>query len=144
MNGSVVVVVLCAVVGYVVVSYLMSRGSKDAHSSTRDRGDQESSGDTHSNHSGRRHEADGSTSGESSSDSPTPSLTWFEILGVAASSSAGEVTRAYRIKISQYHPDKVSKLGLEIRQLAETRSKEINSAYDEWMRLRRGRNRADA
>lgn len=62
---------------------------------------------------------------------------WFEILGVTETASVSEIEHAYRVKISQYHPDKVAQLGEDIRQLAEAKSKEINAAYDAAMRLRR-------
>jgi DnaJ like chaperone protein len=58
-------------------------------------------------------------------------------LGVAESASLAEIDHAYRMQISQYHPDKVARLGDDIRQLAEARSKEINGAYDIAIRLRR-------
>jgi DnaJ-domain-containing protein 1 len=32
--------------------------------------------------------------------------------------------------MSQYHPDKVNSLGPEFRELAESKSKEINRAFD--------------
>ena len=41
-----------------------------------------------------------------------------------------QLRAAYRQRMSQYHPDKVSNLGLELRELAETKSKEINRAFD--------------
>lgn len=71
-------------------------------------------------------------------ESPTAkALTWFDVLGVAESADVAEIERAYRVKMSQYHPDKVAQLGEDIRQLAEAKSKEINAAYDTAMRLRR-------
>ena len=36
--------------------------------------------------------------------------------------------------LSQYHPDKVARMGIDIRRLAELRSKDINAAYDEAIR----------
>ncbi|MCW0200248.1 MAG: DnaJ domain-containing protein [Rhodanobacter thiooxydans] len=60
------------------------------------------------------------------------------MLGVAESASLGDIERAYRQQISQYHPDKVARLGEDLRQLAERRSREINAAYDIACRLRRG------
>jgi len=48
-----------------------------------------------------------------------------------------EIDRAYRVQMSQYHPDKVVKLGADIRQLAEERSKDINGAYEIAAGLRR-------
>jgi DnaJ-domain-containing protein 1 len=41
-----------------------------------------------------------------------------------------ELRAAYRQRMSQYHPDKVSGLGPELRELAESKSKEINRAFD--------------
>lgn len=66
----------------------------------------------------------------------SPKSTWFEVLGVAETASKMEIEHAYRVKISQYHPDKVAQLGEDLQQLAETKSKEINAAYDTAMRLR--------
>lgn len=59
---------------------------------------------------------------------------WATVLGVPANATREEVRAAYKRKISEYHPDKVARLGPEIRELAEQRSKEINAAYDEAMR----------
>lgn len=41
-----------------------------------------------------------------------------------------ELCAAHRQRMSQYHPDKVSSLGPEFRELAERKSKEINRAFD--------------
>ena len=40
-----------------------------------------------------------------------------------------KVSQAYRELIKLYHPDKVAHLGPELRQLAESKTKEINAAY---------------
>lgn len=63
---------------------------------------------------------------------PEPSIAerWFLILEVSQSATRAEIERAYKVKISQYHPDKVAQMGIEIRELAEAKSKEINAAYD--------------
>jgi DnaJ-domain-containing protein 1 len=61
---------------------------------------------------------------------PTIADRWFLILDVPQGASREEVERAYKVKISQYHPDKVAQMGIEIRELAEAKSKEINAAYD--------------
>ena len=55
---------------------------------------------------------------------------WFLILEVPQSASRADIELAYKRKISQYHPDKVAQMGVEIRELAEAKSKEINAAYD--------------
>lgn len=57
-------------------------------------------------------------------------ISWFRILEVAESASMSEISTQYKRKIREYHPDKVAALGKELRELAEFKSKEINSAYD--------------
>lgn len=70
-------------------------------------------------------------------ESPAPKVpTWFEVLGVSEHADMAEIERAYRTKMSQYHPDKVAQLGEDIRQLAEAKSKDINAAYETARRLR--------
>jgi hypothetical protein len=65
---------------------------------------------------------------------PVASPAWWDVLGVPRIATRDEVARAYKRRISEYHPDKVAQMGEEIRALAERRSKEINTAYDEAMR----------
>lgn len=62
--------------------------------------------------------------------------TWNEILNVGADATAAEIKYSYRTLMSQYHPDKVAALGDELKSLAERKSKEINAAYEQGMRLR--------
>jgi DnaJ-domain-containing protein 1 len=50
-----------------------------------------------------------------------------------------DIRRAYRRRMSEYHPDKVAHLGEEIRQVATEKSKEINAAYEEASRQCQGR-----
>ncbi len=54
---------------------------------------------------------------------------YFEILGIANSSSYIEIKKAYREALKKYHPDKVSHFGVEFQQLAEIKTKEINEAF---------------
>lgn len=61
---------------------------------------------------------------------------WYEILNVAPDASTAEIKRAYRMLVSQYHPDKVATLGDELKAVAERKSAEINGAYAEAMRIR--------
>lgn len=60
--------------------------------------------------------------------------TWYEILEVNPSASIADIKMAYKRKISMYHPDKVSSMGPEFNEIAQKKSKEINSAYDEAIR----------
>lgn len=61
-------------------------------------------------------------------------MPWTAVLGVDASADRSAILAAYREKIGQYHPDKVARLGPEIRALAEKKSVEINVAYDAAMK----------
>ena len=54
-----------------------------------------------------------------------------KILGIHRNASAEEIRKAYRQLANKYHPDKVSHLGDEFRELAERRFKEIQRAYQE-------------
>ncbi len=56
----------------------------------------------------------------------------YTILGVAASSSAADVKRAYRRLISQHHPDKLVAKGLpeQMIKLANEKTAQVSKAYD--------------
>ncbi len=64
----------------------------------------------------------------------TAAATWPRVLGVLPEASPEAIRYAYRTLMSQYHPDKVASLGVELRELAEAKSKEIGAAYREAMR----------
>ena len=71
-----------------------------------------------------------STTPKPSQDNKNP----YEILGIRPNASLQEITAAYRKLAQENHPDKVSGLAEEFRQLAEQRMKIINVAYDELKR----------
>ena len=52
------------------------------------------------------------------------------VLGLVHPYDMDDVKSAYRTLIAQYHPDKVSRMGDEIREVAERKAKEINESYD--------------
>lgn len=53
----------------------------------------------------------------------------YDILSVSKNSSNEELKIAYKKRVQEYHPDRVSKLGKEIQDLAEMKTKQINAAY---------------
>ena len=55
-----------------------------------------------------------------------------EVLGLGKDqiTDFSQIKQTYRRAIAQYHPDKVSALGPEIREVAENKAKEINHAYE--------------
>jgi hypothetical protein len=54
----------------------------------------------------------------------------WTVLGVPKDASQEKIKQAYRQLANRYHPDKVSHLGDEFRNLAERRFKEIQEAYE--------------
>ena len=54
----------------------------------------------------------------------------YAILGIPEDADDAAVHEAYRRRAQQYHPDKVRHLATEFHELAETRMRDINEAYD--------------
>jgi DnaJ like chaperone protein len=67
------------------------------------------------------------------------SLAWTAVLGISPDASIEQIDRAYQLRIAELHLDKAAALGPEARDLAQRRSREIEAAYDEACRVRRGR-----
>ena len=103
------VVIVLGLVGYWGTSFLINFLKKEPNLKTKKNYSQ----DIHENQEGY------------------PKKTWHEILEVNSSASLDEIRTAYKRKISMYHPDKVSSMGPEFDEIAQRKSKEINSAYDE-------------
>jgi DnaJ-domain-containing protein 1 len=59
-----------------------------------------------------------------------PSDQWFEVLEVPSSADFDEIKAAYKKKVWQYHPDNVSKLAPEFKEIADRKLKKINAAYE--------------
>jgi DnaJ-class molecular chaperone len=111
------VIIACAVAGFMLVSFVVeARGPK-----------QKATGQTETNNSSDRARSD-STAQER--------LLWFEVLGVVPTASVAEIKTAYRLRAQQYHPDRVEGLGLELRQIAEQKMKELNIAYQSGLQAR--------
>lgn len=54
----------------------------------------------------------------------------FEVLGIRPGATIDQIKAAYRIKIKEYHPDQVERLGPELRELAKRKTQEINRAFE--------------
>jgi len=48
--------------------------------------------------------------------------------------SVEEIKAAYRLKVRQYHPDRVADLGIELKKIADEKMKQLNAAYEEALR----------
>jgi hypothetical protein len=55
------------------------------------------------------------------------------VLGLKGKITKAEIREQYLRAIAKYHPDKVNKMGEEIIELAEKKTKEINAAYS-WLK----------
>ncbi len=65
-----------------------------------------------------------------------PSSEAYQILGASEADPDSELKRKYREMILQYHPDRVSHLGPELRDLAARKTTEIVAAFSVIRRLR--------
>ena len=61
----------------------------------------------------------------------------YKILEIEPNASNDEIKKSFRQLANKYHPDKVSHLGKEFRELADDRFKRIQEAYQQ-VKLRRG------
>lgn len=52
------------------------------------------------------------------------------VLGLKGKVTFADIKQAYRIRMMEYHPDKVASLGTKLRAIAEIEAKRINAAYD--------------
>ena len=60
----------------------------------------------------------------------------YAVLGLGQDASEAEIDRAYRRLITQYHPDRLNGAADDLRQQAEAKAREINTAYDAIRKLR--------
>ena len=71
------------------------------------------------------------------SNRPVGTASPYSILGVSETASMDEVEQAFRRKISEYHPDKVANAAPELKELAEQRAREINTAFEQIQKKRK-------
>jgi DnaJ-domain-containing protein 1 len=131
MSGvEIMVIVVGAAAGYWLVSFLF-KAKQSAGTAKPQQPDTQRArhDDTHTESSPR--------ASRSAADDPKEPPEWHEVLGVTQHASVDEIRTAYKRLISQYHPDKVASLGLELRELATRKSQAITQAYRSAM-LRKG------
>lgn len=137
-STEIVIIIAGLFIGYRLVNLMLSPGTGEKGKRTGSSLDERESGSgDRKNANEQRERAYDSAWSSAPPVAPDTAPTWYQTLGITESASLDEIDRAYRTQISQYHPDKVAKLGEDIRRLAEARSKEINGAYDIAIQLRR-------
>ncbi len=112
--------------GYLIVTFIIEKKSK---ASSQEPNKNESSSSFKKNTSNDKSTYQQTYQQPSSKEKNIPS-NWYRVLEVSESASLSDITIQYKRKIREYHPDKVACLGTELRELAEFKSKEINSAYE--------------
>lgn len=78
--------------------------------------------------SGFRNQTENNTSDAHDSRGPLTLDKAYSLLGVSASASWDEISRAYKEKISKSHPDKVSHLSKELQDKAKELTLRLNEA----------------
>lgn len=67
---------------------------------------------------------------------PEPIVDYYTILGLSVSCTQEEASAMYRRLAKQYHPDMVTHLAPEFREMAEQKMKNFNEAYSDLKRQR--------
>jgi len=63
---------------------------------------------------------------------------YAQVLGIEGNITKSSIRKKYLELIAQYHPDKVFDLGEDLKILAETKTKQLNAAYD-WLKKKYNR-----
>ena len=69
------------------------------------------------------------TQGRTTRERTTRSFDPWQVLEIPSGSTQEEIKKAHRKQSKLYHPDKVSQLGKDLRDMAENKTKDINRAY---------------
>lgn len=125
----------CLALGYWIVAVFVPTLTKKSSKDSAEESDTSSAGEREYSQ-GADTESNKSNSGPQTHDENASSALWHEVLEISEFSSKEEIAAAYKRKIRQYHPDKVSQMGKEIRDLAESKAKQINAAYVYAIKLR--------
>jgi DnaJ like chaperone protein len=115
------VVVGCGLLGFMIMNAVIDQRRAKTQRQQSHKGENRSSGQEEASREEPRKDQ-----GAKKEDSPRP---WWEILKVDRNATADQIKEAFRREISKYHPDGVEGLGIELRELADRKSKEVNRAY---------------
>lgn len=117
------------------------RGTRSKNRSRKDTGSgahKDHQADAEPGASSRSGTRSGSGPGKRTEAAETETPSPYEVLGVEKTAPWKDIQKAYKEKIKQYHPDKLSHLGEEFSSLANEKFLEIQAAYDQ-LRAMRGR-----
>lgn len=60
----------------------------------------------------------------------------YKVLGIHPKATQAEIKDAYRQKLQEYHPDKVSHMGEDLQKLAQSKTIDIINAYNSLKKIR--------
>ena len=135
----IVVLFLSLVVGYFIVSFLVpERVWKNLNRRSRFSGFARRQSRPAKSPGGLRQppieeaqtQADPTGRKETTPDEPMTERECADILGLRGRVTLREVKAAYREEIAKYHPDKVTHLAPEFREMAQIRTGKIRAAYE--------------
>jgi DnaJ-domain-containing protein 1 len=115
------VVVGCGLIGFMIINAVIDHRRAKTQRQESDRNESRSS-----HRQGAAREESQNDPGAQRQNAPR---LWWEVLNVDRDATADQIKGAFRREISKYHPDRVEGLGVELRELADRRSKEVNRAY---------------
>lgn len=104
-----------------------ARQAEEDEKKAREKAHQEHRDSGHEGAHEERHDAGSELGGKSA----------HEVLGVSEDAPLDEIKAAYRKLAMETHPDRVAGLDVEFRELAGSRMRVINAAYEELVRKRR-------
>jgi DnaJ like chaperone protein len=113
-----VVVVGCGLVGFIVVNAIIDGRRAKVWGERNNAGPDQSA-----------HREEATEEGRPKDQNEEVYRSWWEVLNVDRNATVDEIKTAFRNEISRYHPDRVEGLGIELRELADRKSKELNRAY---------------
>src|SRR6266404_5101878 len=120
------VIIVCGLLGFILVKAVIDfrrtkiEEQKKADDAKKDSNRAQDDEDPQQTRSSRQHRK------EEKENQPR---SWWEILNVDKDAPPEQIKSAFRKEISKYHPDRVEGLGIELRELADQKAKEVNRAY---------------
>jgi Sec-independent protein translocase protein TatA len=120
----IILIVVIIAYGFYKARQSPSAGSSAYRADRQARNDQPSGGNTDSAWSDN---PGNQAASQHTSNSKDP----YVVLNVPRNATQDEISAAYRKMAQMYHPDKVAGLAPEYYEIAETKMKDINSAYEQ-------------
>ncbi len=116
------VVVGCGLVGFIIMNAVIDARRARVEG-------QQKADDAEKANGGAGKDEDAGARQRRTEDKESPPRSWWETLNVDKNASPEQIKSAFRKEISKYHPDRVEGLGIELRELADRKAKEVNRAY---------------